>query len=74
MADINGLLNDPDFQKLDTPTQKATLSAIDSDFSGISDSDFAAFKDAKSVGRYFGENIRGRFAHERIEEEKEPEA
>ena len=42
-------------------------------YKGVTTEDFAAFRDAKSVGRYFGENIRGRFAHERIEEEKETE-
>ncbi len=42
-------------------------------YKGVTADDFAAFRDAKSVGRHFGENIRGRFAHERIEDEKEME-
>ena len=38
---------------------------------GVTPEDFAALKDAKSIGRHFGANIRGKYAHERVEEEKE---
>ncbi len=48
MGDLNGLLNDPEFQKLDVPTQKQALSRVDPDFGKLSDQDFAAFK-AKAV-------------------------
>lgn len=44
MADVKGLLADPEFQKLDTATQKATLGRVDPAFSGLSDSDFASFR------------------------------
>ncbi len=43
MADVKGLLADPDFQKLDAATQKTVLGRVDSAFSGLSDSDFQSF-------------------------------
>jgi len=43
-ADIKGLLADPRFQALDTPSQKLVLGQIDSRFSGLSDSDLQSLK------------------------------
>ena len=43
-GDINSLLADPDFQKLDLSTQRATLSRVDPTFGQLSDSDFQQFK------------------------------
>jgi len=40
-------------------------------YSGVTPEEFAALKDAKSIGRHFGTHIRGQYQHERIEEEKE---
>lgn len=44
MADVNGLLADPDFNSLDTPSQKAVLARVDPEFAGISDSDYQSFR------------------------------
>lgn len=44
MADVKGLLADPDFQKLDVNTQKSTLGKLDSQFSSLSDGDFLKFR------------------------------
>lgn len=44
MGDLNGLLSDPEFQKLDLPTQRQALSHVDPDFAKLSDEDFVAFK------------------------------
>jgi hypothetical protein len=43
-VDVKGLLADPRFHDLDTPSQKLVLSQIDSRFSGISDPDFRSLK------------------------------
>jgi hypothetical protein len=45
MADLKGLLSDPDFQKLDLATQKSTLGRLDKDFSTLSDADYTKFRD-----------------------------
>ncbi len=43
MGDLNGLLGDPDFQKLDIASKRATLSKVDPDFAKLSDEDFGGF-------------------------------
>lgn len=43
MADVKGLLADPEFQKLDSVTQKSVLGRVDPAFSGLSDGDFQSF-------------------------------
>lgn len=48
MPNVKGLLADPQFNSLDSATQKAVLAGIDPQFGGISDSDFATFR--QSVG------------------------
>jgi hypothetical protein len=44
MADVKGLLSDPDFQKLDPATQKSTLGKLDPEFSSLTDDQFNQFK------------------------------
>jgi hypothetical protein len=44
MADVKGLLADPEFQKLDMPTQKSTLGKLDPEFSTLSDGDYVKFR------------------------------
>jgi hypothetical protein len=39
-------------------------------YSGVSAEDFAAFKDADSIGSHFGKTIRGKFDSVRLPEEK----
>lgn len=48
MPNVKGLLSDPQFNSLDSATQKSVLAGIDPQFGGISDSDFATFR--QSVG------------------------
>lgn len=49
MADVPGLLRDLEFNKLDMPTQKATLGRLDPDFANISDDDYTAFRQKLGV-------------------------
>ena len=44
MADVKGLLSDPEFQKLDPATQKSTLGRLDPEFSSLTDEQFNQFK------------------------------
>src|SRR5208337_2597131 len=48
MADIRGLLSDPQFNALDVATQKRVLGRVDSVFSELSDADFQQFKSKMS--------------------------
>lgn len=43
MADINGLISDPEFIGLSTPEKKQILSEFDPEFSGISDEELQSF-------------------------------
>lgn len=43
MADVKGLLSDPEFKQLDLATQKSVLGRLDPDFAGLSDADFQTF-------------------------------
>ena len=45
MADVNGLLADPEFKKLDNATQRTVLGRIDPAFNSLSDSDYLSFRD-----------------------------
>jgi hypothetical protein len=44
MPDVKGLINDPEFQKLDMGMQKSTLGKLDPEFSTLSDGDFVKFR------------------------------
>src|SRR5271169_3580549 len=44
MADIRGLLSDPQFNALDAATQKQVLGRVDPAFASLSDADFQQFK------------------------------
>ena len=44
MADVQGMLADPDFNRLDPATQRTALSRLDPTFANLSDSDYQAFR------------------------------
>lgn len=48
MADVKGLLADPEFQKLDPSIQKSTLGKLDPEFSSLTDDQFNQFKEKLS--------------------------
>ena len=45
MADVKGMLADPEFQRLDVPTQKQALGQLDPELGKLSDDDYGKFVD-----------------------------
>lgn len=63
MPDIRGLLADPEFNSLDTATQKTILSRVDPDFGGLSDEDYQNFRQKINVNHVGLDPERGWWAH-----------